>query len=112
MTPRHTHNRDGRPYPPKLQRQINGLSDGAAYAYGFSDQKPGWTYWLVQIIVIIGAITAVLGLWGCEPKPADRKQHALYPYVQDPVTGICFAEYSSNSFSYVPCTEAVLKEIR
>lgn len=45
--------------PPKLQRQIRALSDGATYAYGFSDEKPGKFYWIVQVIVLLGALASI-----------------------------------------------------
>jgi hypothetical protein len=29
------------------------LSEHARYAYGYSDKKPGWTWWLVHIALVL-----------------------------------------------------------
>jgi hypothetical protein len=34
-------------------------SELARYAFGYSDKKPGWTYWLVQGLVAAGALYVI-----------------------------------------------------
>jgi len=49
-----------KPGPPGVEK----LSELSAYAYGFSDKKPGWTHWLIQAVIAGGAVGAILGWWG------------------------------------------------
>ena len=54
-----------RNYPPNStpaqRREIDNLSDHAAYAYGFSDEKPGWRYF-ARLALVIGFLTFIA--WG------------------------------------------------
>ena len=38
------------------RRRIDGLSDYSAYAFGFSDEKPGLAYWIILATMVIGAV--------------------------------------------------------
>ena len=35
------------------------LSPLAKYAYGYSDEKPGWSYWLVWIVLALLALGSI-----------------------------------------------------
>ena len=39
-----------------FKRQIDRLFEGAAYAYGFSDEKPGLSYWIVIAAMVLGVV--------------------------------------------------------
>ena len=40
-----------------FKRRIDSPSDHSAYAYGFSDEKPGWGYWArILAVLAIGAV--------------------------------------------------------
>lgn len=56
-----------RKYPPNcsddFKRQIDNLSDHAAYAYGFSDEKPGPFYWIVLAVMALVSLTKLFGVW-------------------------------------------------
>ena len=37
----------------KQKREIDNLSDLSAYAYGFSNQRPRATYWIIQAGMVL-----------------------------------------------------------
>jgi hypothetical protein len=59
--------RSKRIYPkdctPEFKRQIDNLSDYSAYAFGFSDEKPGWTHWLILGVMSLGVLGKLLMWW-------------------------------------------------
>lgn len=42
------------------EREQGPRSELARYAYGYSNKKPGWTYWLIQAAIAIGAVVLVI----------------------------------------------------
>jgi len=56
-----------RKYPkdatPDQRRQIDNLSELSAYAFGFSDKKPGWTYWAIQAVIVLVALSKLFEFW-------------------------------------------------
>ena len=63
----HTVSAGGRKIPAgasdKFRREIEGLSEGSAYAFGFSDKKPSAIWWAIQIIMFAAAGTKLFGVW-------------------------------------------------
>lgn len=53
----------------KQRREIDNMSELSAYAYGFSDKKPGLTYWIILAIMIAGSVH------GCISHAPDLHMH-------------------------------------
>jgi len=47
----------------------------ARYAYGYSDEKPGWSYWLIVAFLVVGSIALATSVEIVDPEPNSTSSH-------------------------------------
>lgn len=43
-----------------IEREKGPKSDFTRYAFGYSDKKPGWSFWFVTAIMVVTILVGVL----------------------------------------------------
>lgn len=58
------------------ERDRGPRSEHARYAFGYSDKKPGLAWWLINGVVVLGAIASIFSVTGCQQAPRTAAERA------------------------------------